>query len=46
MANNVKVERPIQTIKPTIVPLSNELKVKVSNAFQSFINKVKEKHLS
>jgi hypothetical protein len=45
MANNVRTERPIQTIKPTIVPLANDVKVKVNAAIQAVVNKIKDKHL-
>ncbi len=41
-----KIERPQTVIKVVISPISTELKTKVSTAIQSFINKVKEKHLS
>jgi hypothetical protein len=41
-----KIERPQTVIKVLVVPITTELKVKTSNAIQSFINKVKEKHLS
>lgn len=46
MAQNIRVERPAQVIKPVVAPLSNELKTKVSTAFQSFVNTLKAKHLS
>jgi hypothetical protein len=46
MANNVRVERPAQTIKSIISPLTTETKVKVAAAFQLIVNKIKEKHLS
>lgn len=45
MAYN-KIERPTTVIKSTIVPITTEVKVKVSSAFQIIINKIKEKHLS
>jgi hypothetical protein len=41
-----KIERPQTVIKVAISPISTELKTKVSTAIESFINKVKEKHLS
>jgi hypothetical protein len=41
-----KIERPQTVIKVLITPITPEVKVKTSNAIQSFINKVKEKHLS
>jgi len=46
MANNVRVERPAQTIKSTITSLNSDLKVKIANAFQEVVNRIKEKHLS
>jgi hypothetical protein len=46
MAQNKRVERPANTIKANITPLSSSLKTKVASAFQSVVNKIKEKHLS
>jgi hypothetical protein len=46
MSNNKRIERPAQTIKSNIVPLSTDLKIKVATAFQAIVNKIKEKHLS
>jgi hypothetical protein len=46
MPQNNRVERPSQTIKSIITPLSSDLKVKIANAFQVVVNKIKEKHLS
>lgn len=46
MAKKERIERPAQTIKAIIKPLSSELKTKTANAFQSFVNAVKAKHLS
>ncbi len=43
---NKRIERPAQTIKTNIVPLSTPLKVKIAAAFQAVVNKIKEKHLS
>jgi hypothetical protein len=40
-----KIERPQTVIKVLIVPIANELKTKTSAAIQTFVNKVKEKHL-
>jgi hypothetical protein len=45
MAVKERVERPAQTIKPIVAPLSNDLKIKVAAAFQEVVNKIKEKHL-
>jgi hypothetical protein len=39
-------ERPAQTIKTIVAPLSNDLKVKVANAFQAVVTAIKIKHLS
>jgi hypothetical protein len=39
------IKRPNTVIKSTITPIPTEVKVKVSNAFQNFISKIKEKHL-
>lgn len=44
--SNKKIERPTTVIKSTIAPITTELKVKISSAFQVVINKIKEKHLS
>lgn len=44
--SNIRTERPIQTIKPSIVTLSNDTKVKVSTAIQTVVNKIKDRHLS
>jgi hypothetical protein len=41
-----KIDRPQTVIKVLIVPITTEVKVKTATAIQSFINKVKEKHLS
>jgi hypothetical protein len=41
-----KIERPQTVIKVLVVPISTELKSKVSSAIQSFVNNVKIKHLS
>ncbi len=46
MAQNNRVERPANTIRANITPLSASLKAKVATAFQSVVNKIKEKHLS
>ena len=45
MAQNIRTERPAQTIKNIISPLSSDLKVKVAVALQAVVNKIKEKHL-
>lgn len=46
MSQNNRVERPAQTIKANITPLSSDLKLKIATAFQVVVNKIKEKHLS
>lgn len=46
MAVKERVERPAQTVKAVIAPLSNDLKVKVATAFQTVVNAIKVKHLS
>jgi hypothetical protein len=46
MAKKERVERPLQTIKTNIIPITTDLKVKVANAFQSFVTAIKVKHLS
>lgn len=45
MAVKERVERPAQTIKAIVAPLSNALKIKVATAFQEVVNRIKEKHL-
>lgn len=44
--DNTKIERPMQTIKPTIAALSGDVKVKIATAIQSVVDKIKERHLS
>ena len=46
MAVKERVERPAQTIKAIVAPISNDLKVKVANAFQAVVSEIKVKHLS
>jgi hypothetical protein len=46
MAVKERVERPAQTIKAVVAPISNDLKVKVANAFQAVVTAIKVKHLS
>jgi hypothetical protein len=46
MAQNNRIERPANTIKANITPLSASIKAKVATAFQLVVNKIKEKHLS
>jgi hypothetical protein len=45
MANNPRVERPKQTIKTNISPLSDSLKVKAATAIQSVVTAIKNKHM-
>ncbi len=45
MAQKERIERPAQVIKPVIAPISNEVKTKVSLAFQEVVNAIKNKHL-
>lgn len=40
-----RIERPPQTIKNIINPLSESTKIKIAAAFQAIVNKIKEKHL-
>jgi hypothetical protein len=42
---NTRVERPDNTIKKIVTPLTNDTKVKTSSALQTVVNKIKEKHL-
>jgi len=45
MAKKERIERPLQTIKTVITPISSDVKIKLANAFQAVVNKIKEKHL-
>lgn len=45
MAVRERVERPAQTIKTKVAPLSSELKAKVAAAFQAVVTSIKTKHL-
>jgi|694.fasta_scaffold89628_5 hypothetical protein len=45
MAVKERIERPAQTIKPIIAPISSNLKTKIATAFQSVVNEIKTKHL-
>lgn len=44
--NTNRTYRPDVTIKRIIVPLSNDLKMKINNSIVQVVNKIKEKHLS
>jgi len=46
MAVKERVERPAQTIKAVVAPISNDLKVKTATAFQAVVTAIKLKHLS
>ena len=46
MAVKERIERPNQTIKAIVAPLSNDLKVKIATAFQAVVTAIKVKHLS
>ena len=46
MAKKERIERPLQTIKTIITPISSDVKIKLANAFQAVVNKIKEKHLN
>lgn len=46
MAENNRIERPANTIKANITPLTSDLKLKIASAFQEVVNKIKERHLS
>jgi hypothetical protein len=45
MAVKERVERPAQTIKAIVAPISSELKTKVATAFQAVVTAIKVKHL-
>jgi hypothetical protein len=45
MAVKERIERPAQTIKPIIAPISSNLKTKIATAFQSVVNEIKNRHL-
>lgn len=44
--NNIRIERPAQTIKSEITPINASVKVKIAAAFQEVVNRIKAKHLS
>jgi hypothetical protein len=46
MAESIRIERPAQIIKSDIKPLDTNLKIKIANAFQEVVNRIKDKHLS
>jgi hypothetical protein len=45
MAVKLKVERPIQTIKTNVSPVSSDLKLKMAAAIQGVVNEIKTTHL-
>ena len=45
MAKKIRSERPSQTIKAIVAPISDELKTKVASAFQTVVTAIKNKHL-
>jgi hypothetical protein len=45
MAETIRIERPAQVIKSEVKPIDTSLKIKVANAFQEVVNRIKEKHL-
>ena len=46
MAVKERVERPTQTIKTIVAPLSGTVKEKIATAFQAVVTAIKVKHLS
>ena len=45
MAQKERIERPAQTIKAIVAPISSELKTKVATAFRAVVTAIKVKHL-
>lgn len=43
---NIRIERPTTVIKALITPIPSDTKVKVANAIQSVVNRIKDKHLA
>jgi hypothetical protein len=46
MATKMKIERPNSIIKANITPLTDVVKLKISNAVNSVVTSIKIKHLS
>jgi len=46
MAETIRIERQAQVIKSDIKPLDSNLKIKIVNAFQEVVDRIKAKHLS
>lgn len=44
MANTTN-QRPTTVIKTLVAPISSEVKLKVANAVQTIVTKIKDKHL-
>jgi hypothetical protein len=42
---DIRPNRPPQVIKSTIVPLDTSLKIKLANAMQLVVTKIKDKHM-
>jgi len=42
----IREERPPTVIKAIVNPLSTDLKIKISTAFQAVVTAIKDKHLS
>jgi hypothetical protein len=40
-----KTERPNTVIKTLVTPITNDVKIKTSQAIQTVVNRIKEKHL-
>jgi hypothetical protein len=45
MAQRERIERPAQTIKTIVAPITSNTKLKISTAIQVVVDKIKEKHL-
>ena len=45
MAVKERIERPAQTIKAVVAPISSDLKTKIATAFQEVVTAIKVKHL-
>lgn len=45
MAVKKRIDRPDNTIKSNITPISNDVKVKCANAINDVIARIKAKHL-
>jgi hypothetical protein len=45
MSQKERINRPAQTIKATVTPISNTVKEKIASAFQTVVTEIKNKHL-